>query len=195
MGVSNLRNFAGGCTLGCVTFILSPCCWIFKSKKLKTDLSYVGCLKIKGIKNGRCCFKGCEVAPGAQPTTVWLEAVTISLLFFLSFTLFFPPHSSLIVKRNWTTHHSVCWICQINLRSCSLKTYYLFLLCNFSKRHKRKLLHAVIKLTPHPLPAQWCVTACSVIKNKVLMTRNNLELGWVSKASPQRFHAVLMTFI
>ena len=70
MGVSNLRNFAGGCTLGCVTFILSPCCWIFKSKKLKTDLSYVGCLKIKGIKNGRCCFKGCEVAPGAQPTTV-----------------------------------------------------------------------------------------------------------------------------
>ena len=103
--------------------------------------------------------------------------------------VFFPPHSSLIVKRNWITHHSVCWIGQINLCSCSLKTYYLFLFCNFSKRHKSKLLHAVIKLTPHPLPAQWCVTACSVIKNKMLMTRNNLELGWVSRASPQRFHA------
>lgn len=31
--------------------------------------------------------------------TVWLEAITVSLLFFLLFTLFFPPHSSLIVKK------------------------------------------------------------------------------------------------
>ena len=139
----------------------------------------------------------CEVAPQAQPMTVWLEAITVSLLFFLLFTLFFPPHSSLIVKKkkNGITHHSVCWICQINLRSCSLKTYYLFLLCNFSKRHKSKLLHAVIKLTPHPLPAQWRVTACSVIKNKMLMTRYDLELGWMSRASPRWVHAVLMTFI
>ena len=43
--------------------------------------------------------------------TVWLEAITVSLLFFLLFTLFFPPHSSLIVKKklNYTSQ------CLLNL--------------------------------------------------------------------------------